>query len=182
MVCVAPGSSSCPHPSPRRLAFCSPAVRALGGGLKLGLERSEHSHLESDSPEKHRWMFFQRPQVLTEFSRISNGLLRAQTVPELSDSCQHLGLVLRETLCKSNDYMWALLGHLTSPSYFPLSWEAGSAALTGDVVSLRLTRVRKCEHWNGSGPHMAGRLAHFLLFHILGFHAHQRICKERSDT
>lgn len=178
---------SYPHPSPGRLAFCSPTVTDLVWGWSWGwsctrgcrdlsaviwnliLLKSTHRCSSKD------------PGSSQNFLEIAMGSFWAQTIPELSDSCQHLGLVLRVTLCKSNYYMWALLGHLTSPSYFPLSWEAVQLWLV-DVVSLHLTRIRKCEHWNGSGPQMAGRLTHLLLFHILGFHTHQCICKERSDT
>lgn len=96
-----------PTLSPGGLAFCSPKVMALVWGLKLGLEleRSGHRNLEPDSLKTTHGCSSKDLGVLTELSRNSNGLLRTQKVPEQSDSCQHLGLVLREVLCQSNCYM-----------------------------------------------------------------------------
>lgn len=111
----------CLHPFPRWPSLCSPKGMALGPGLELGLERSGYSKLKPDPPENHHHGCSPKHLgVLTELSRISSGLLRAQTVPGLSDSCQDMDLVLRETLCKSNSYMSAFVSQLTSPSYFPL--------------------------------------------------------------
>ena len=60
---------------------CHPKAIALGQGLKLGLEDLGTKTWDLIPLKNTHGWFFQRPGILTELSRNSNGLLGAQVFP-----------------------------------------------------------------------------------------------------